>query len=268
MKKVVKKSLFALSALLNLTGWAQEGRYTGMGNASVMLPDFWSAFGNQSGLAYLEHPEIGASYYNAYQLWELGTQAGAFVYPTRTGNFAASLHRTGYSLFSKNQMGLAYARKLGEKWSASVQFDYLYYHQSEQTQHKGAFLIEAGVMAEPIDGFFIGAHVYNPTRVKLSDYQDERVPTLMKAGLGYYFSQWVVVTLEAEKDLEFKPRVKCGVEYQAVTHLFLRMGLMTQPNQFTLGLGYQLKNLTTDIAFVTHETLPLSTQISLKYSFK
>ncbi len=268
MKQFILVSILTILVFLNPICWAQEGRFTGMGHASVMVPDFWSVFGNQAGLAYIEHPQAGISYYNAYQLRELGTQAGAFVYPTHTGNFAASVHRSGYSLFSRNQMGLAYARKFGEKWSASVQFNYLYFYQSEQTRHKGAFLIETGLMVEPIAGFFIGAHLYNPTRVKLTDYQDERVPTLMRVGLGYYFSQWVLVTLETEKDLEFQARVKCGLEYQVVTPLFLRVGLLTQPNQFTLGIGYEIKNLITDIAFVTHETLPLSTQISLKYSFK
>jgi len=269
--KSVNRKAIAILIILSFTfpNWikAQNGRFTGMGDASVMLSDFWSAFGNQAGLASIIQPEAGISYYNQYMMWETGTQIGAFVLPTRSGNFAASFSHYGYSLYSENNLGLAYARNFGTIWSASLQFDYLFYNQSDDYGNQGAFLFELGIIAKPIEKLSIGAHLYNPARAKLSDYQNERVPTIMRFGLGYQFDEWVLVTLETEKDLEQNARVKCGLEYQPVTSLFLRAGLLTQPNQFSLGLGYKIQNFTTDISFITHESLPISTQLSFKYTF-
>lgn len=269
VKMFVTRKILLLAFLFTIKGaLAQEGRFTGMGNASVMLPDFWSVFANQAGISDLEEITVGANYYQAYQMWELGIQNFGVVLPTKTGNFAASYQRSGYPKFSTNSMGIGFARNLGEKWSASVQFDYLYYYQPEQTKKRGAFLMESGILTEPVEGLFIGAHVYNPTMVKLSDSPNEKVPTLFRIGLGYYFSEWVLVNFETEKELTYQPRYKFGLEYQIVTHFFARLGLITQPNQFTAGIGYQLNKLTVDVAFVTHETLPFSSQLSIKYHFK
>ena len=259
--------LLILSLALHQLVKAQNGRYSGMGDASVMLSDFWSAFGNQAGLASITVPEAGICYYNQYLMWETGTQTGAYVLPTQSGNFAASFSRYGYSLYSENNIGLAYARNFGSIWSASLQFDYLFYNQSDDYGNQGAFLFELGIITKPIENLSIGAHLYNPARAKLSNYQNERVPTVMRFGLGYQFDEWVLVTLETEKDLEQKARVKCGLEYQPVTSLFLRAGVLTQPNQFSLGMGYTIQNFTTDFSFVTHESLPISSQLSFKYTF-
>ncbi len=256
-----------LFLLLNLYTQAQSGSFAGMGNASVMLHDFWAAFSNQAGLTTIDKPTIGLDYYNHFLLSETGTQRGAFVLPTQSGNFSLSYQRYGYALYSENNLGLAYARKLGEIISASLQFDYLFYHQSEAYGNRGAFLFETGLIAQLTSEFSLGLHLYNPTRVKLADYQDERVPTLMRFGLAYYFSPWVLLSAETEKNIEHKARFKCGLQYEPVESLFLRTGLMTQPNAFTAGIGYRIKNFTTDLAFISHESLPLSSQIALTYKF-
>jgi len=256
-----------MAIMLVLQGFAQDGKFTGMGNASVMLYDVWSAVNNQAGISDLEKPVAGICYSNKFQLKETSTQTAVFALPTRTGNFALSYHRFGYSLYSENKLGLAYARNLGKYISAGLQFDYLYYHQAENYGNKGAFLMEFGLIARPIERFYIGVHLYNPTRTKLADYNDERVPGVMRFGLGYLFSDQVTFTIETEKDLVYQARFKCGLEYQAVKNLFLRTGFKTGPDQFSVGLGYFYHHWSTDLAFVTHPSLPLSTQASLTYSF-
>ncbi len=246
---------------------AQSARFAGIGYSSVVLYDAWSAINNQAGLANLTAPTLAFGYENKFQIKETSTQVAAFVMPTKTGNFAVSYKRFGYELYAENSFGLAYARNLGKYISAAVQFDYLYYQQTENYGNRGAFLFEAGIIAKPIDKLFIGVHLFNPSKTKLADYDDERVPTVMRFGMGYYFTNQVVLTIETEKDIQQKARFKGGIEYEPVTHLFLRTGFGTEPNQFSFGLGYRFWNFTTDIAVSTHETLPLSTEISLKYSF-
>ena len=247
---------------------AQSARFAGMGNSSLTLFDTWSATGNQAGLANLEIATFAIGYENKFQLTETSTQAAIIAFPSKSGNFALSLNRYGYHLYSENSVGIAYARKLGEYISAALQFDYLYYQQAANYGNKNLFMMEAGLIAKPFDNFFIGAHIYNPTRVKLADYEQERVPTIMRFGLGYYFSNQVLFTVETEKNIYNKARFKAGIEYEPINHLFFRTGFGTNPNQYSFGLGYEIWNFTTDIAVVTHEWLPLSTEISISYSFK
>ncbi len=247
---------------------AQSARFAGIGYSSVVLYDAWSVSNNQAGLANVNDATLAFGYENKFQLKETSTQTAALILPTKTGNFAVSYKRFGYELYAENKIGLAFARNLGKYFSAGLQFDYLYYQQTEDYGNRGAFLFEVGIIAKPIDKLFIGVHLYNPSKTKLADYDDERVSTIMRFGMGYYFTEQVVLTIETEKDIYQKARIKGGIEYEPLTHLFLRTGFGTEPNQFSCGLGYRFWNFTTDIAVSTHESLPLSTEISLKYSFK
>lgn len=246
---------------------AQDGVFQGMGNASVMLFDFWSNFSNQAGLAKVEIPTIGVCYHNGFLINETGTQAVGGVLPTKTGNFNLNFSRYGYSLFSENTFGLGYSRKINNKLSAGIQFDYFYLGQSEAYKNKSLFLFELGFIASPADKLQIGVHVFNPTRAKISDYQNERVATILRLGLGYHFTDGVLFTVEAEKDMDKKVRIKSGFAYRVIDMLTLYAGVGTNPNAFSFGLGYQLKSLNINLAFTTHPSLPVSTQGALSYAF-
>lgn len=267
MNRIIQIIAFLPLLLLPFVGLTQNGSFTGMGDASVMLYDFWAINNNQAGLADMESAEVGVCYDNNFQLWETGLQTIGFVLPTRSGNFAFSGSRYGYSGYSENSVGLAYARNLGKLFSASVQFDYLFYYQGDYGYNKGALLFELGLISRPIENLQIGVHIYNPAQVMLEEFDDKEVPTILRFGLGYYFSEQVIFSVETEKDIDNENRFKTGLQYEAIEHFFIRTGFLSNPNQFSLGIGFALNKLTTDIAITTHESLQLSSQISFKYAF-
>jgi len=245
---------------------AQDGNYTSMANASVMQYGLWSVNNNQAGLADIEHFAVGICYQNRFKLSETSTKSVATAIHTRTGNFGFSFNRFGYSLYSENSFGITYARTFGEIISAGLQFDYLSINQTEAYGNNGVFLIEIGLIAHPIDKLRIGAHIYNPTKAKMAEYEDERVNTSLRFGLNYFFSKTVQAAVEMEKTMQSDLRYKIGIEYQLVKNLFLRTGFKSEPNEFTFGGGYTLKGFSFDLSFATHQYLPMSTQISLSYS--
>jgi hypothetical protein len=248
--------------------FAQNGSFTGMGNASIMLYDYWALYNNQAGLSDIKSPQMGVSYENNYMMWETGKQAFGFVLPTEFGNFFLATSRYGYSDYAENNIGIGYARNLGKYFSASIQFDYLFYSQAHNYGYKGAILLQTGIIAKPIKNMQIGFHIYNPAEVVLEDYNDKKVPTIVRFGISYLFNKQVLLSIESEKDIDNENRFKAGLQYEAIDNLFIRTGYLTSPNQFSLGLGYVYKKLTTDIAFYTHESLPISSQISFKYTFQ
>jgi len=252
---------------LSFISFSQNGGFTGMGNSSVMMYDYWALFNNQAGLSDIETIEAGINYDHNYQVWQTGKQGIGIVVPTKSGNFFFAGNRYGYSGFSENNIGLGYARNLGKYFSAAIEFDYLFYNQADGYDYRGTVVFQVGMITKPIENLQIGIHIYNPARAKLEDYNDEAVPVIIRFGLGYYFSEQVLVTTETEKDIEEENRFKVGIQYEPVDHFFIRTGFLTNPNQYSLGIGLTVNNFTTDIAAVTHESLPISGQISFKYTF-
>lgn len=267
IKKAYIFIIICLSAILlhSQNTWSYNGKFAGMANSSVMLYDIWGVYNNQAGLANIDGIEIAANYENKFGLKETGTQSGVIGISTKTGVWGASFRRYGYSQYSENNVAITYSRNLGKYISAGLQFDYLFYNQNSDYKNYGAFLIETGIIAKPIDNFFIGFHVYNPTRVKLNNYNNQRVNTIVRLGVGYSFSEIVTATAEVEESINEKGRFKFGIEYNPVKHFYIRTGVATTPEQFFLGFGYQIKSLVIDIAAATHQSLPMSSQISVKY---
>jgi hypothetical protein len=72
---------------------------------------------------------------------------------------------------------------------------------------------------------------------------------------------------EAEKDIDNPARFKAGVEYKIVDALHLRGGIATNPSQYSLGVGINVKDLKIDLATSYHEVLGVTPAISLSYFF-
>jgi len=244
-----------------------SARFAGMGNASVMMYDFWAISNNQAGLAKLSFITAGMHFENAYFVKELSLKAGAVAIPTKTGVFGVSVSNFGYSEYGETQFSLAYAKSLGEIFSIGLQLNYLNIHIGEEYGSKGAPTVAFGLIAEPIKNLQIGAHVLNPTQAKIADYEDERLPTIIRVGAGYRFSEKLIVNIETEKDLEYAPVFKAGAEYHIIKPLVLRIGISTNPTLNTFGLGLIIKNLRADFAFTQHPTLGYSPHFSLSYAF-
>ncbi|MDQ3049045.1 MAG: hypothetical protein M3R27_15960, partial [Bacteroidota bacterium] len=107
-----------------------------------------------------------------------------------------------------------------------------------------------------------------PTRAKIADYDDERLPTIIRLGLDYSFSDKVTIAVETEKDIAQKAVFKAGIEYKAVKEFYIRAGISTNPVLSSFGCGIHLKNFTIDLSSGYHQTLGFCPQLGLSYSFK
>lgn len=249
---------------INLNG----ARSAGMGFSSVMLSDVWSVSNNQAGLAFLENPSVGLNYRNSFMVNTLGYQALTMAMPIKnTGAFGLNVSYFGYSQYNESQVGLAYGKKLSENFSFGLKVNYVQTKLAEDYGKIGRAVAEAGILAKPTENMFVAAHLYNISRTKIADYTNETIPTIFRIGIGYTFSEKVLVTTEVEKDLKYSPIFKVGIEYQLVEGFFLRTGISTNPTMNSFGIGYKHKRIVADLAFVTHATLGLSSQISINFLF-
>lgn len=263
-----------LFVLLGLSLKAQIGNdvvganSTAMGGYSATLTDVWSANNNQAGLGFITDISGGIFYENRFLLKETSYRAGAFVLPVKTGAFGLSVASFGYELYSETKAGLSYGQRLGDKVSVGVQINYLNTTLSQDYGSRNTLTGAAGLIAKMNDEISIGVHVYNPTRSQLAEYDNEKVPTVMKLGLDYRFSEKVMLGVETEKDMNYDAVVKAGLEYHITEILYLRGGISTNPILSSFGFGLEMKNFKMDISSSFHQTLGMTPGISLVYQKK
>lgn len=241
-------------------------RATGMGGYSATISDLWSSNNNQGGLGFITELSAGICYENRFLLKETGLKSGAFVMPLKKGAFGLSLTSFGYQAYNQNQAGLSYGLKLFEHLSAGIQINFLNTRLTPEYGQRNTFTGAIGLIANLSPVITVGAHIYNPTRSKLADYTNEKIPTIMRFGIDYTFSKKVMMGAEIEKDIDFLPVVKVGIEYHAVEKLYLRGGISTNPTLSSFGFGILFKDFKLDISSSFHQTLGLTPSISLIYT--
>jgi hypothetical protein len=244
---------------------AREQGMAGCGTA--ISGDLWNAQNNQAGLAFIKTFQAGAFYESRFLVSGLGMKAVAAALPTKQGVFGLDISSFGYNLYSENKAGIAYSKAFGTKFAASVQLDYFNTHIAENYGSASSICGEIGLIAVPVKNLTIGFHIFNPTKSKLSGNLAERLPTIMRLGTCYSFSDRVFVSLEAEKDVDYKPVLRGGIEYRPIDNFYLRAGAANQPGLVAFGCGIIMKKLRLDIASTFHSVLGFSPSVGLQYGF-
>ncbi len=249
------------------SGYFPGGRMAGLGRASVALPGVWSVFNNQAGLAWDAGWQAGIFVENKFLMKEICYEAAGLTWSGRPGAFGLALSYYGFSLYNEFKAGFSYARKFGKRFSTGVQINYLSVQIAEDYGSKGTVSCEIGFMYRPDQNWTVGMHVCNPIPLKLSNHPDERLPILIRLGVGYDLSGRVLILLEGEKDLENPLTGRMGVEVRLARSVYARVGMLTCPFMVTGGIGFSLRRLVVDIATGYHMTLGFSPAISIGYSF-
>jgi len=259
---------FSLSVFAGNDNVPVGARSAGLANSSVTLSDVWSVHQNQAGLGFMRDAAAGVYYESRFMMPELGLSAFSLVVPIKVGAFGLSVRNFGFKSYNESKIGLAYGRAFGENLSIGIQLDYqnvrfadAYYGQ------RSIFTAEIGAIYKLSKAVTIAAHLYNPTQSKLTDYNGDRLPSVMRFGLRYQFSKRVFLASEAEKDLYNPVRLRAGIEYQAIDILYLRAGVSGSPLNTCFGFGLQLKKLMIDFAGTFHQVLGFTPQFSLNYQF-
>lgn len=191
----------------------------------------------------------------------------ALTIPTGTGTIGISYSYFGYPRYHESKIGLALGKSFHKRLAVGLQLDYLGTFIDDDLGTSGSLALEAGILAEPLDNLLLGLHVYNPTGSRIPKMHNERIPVILRLGLGYRFGDKLFVGVETEKDLEVGgPAYKMGVEYRVIEYIYARGGIRVQENvNHSFGLGFELLNFHADIAFSHHQILGYTPFFSLHY---
>lgn len=278
-------SLFVASLLLAPLGRAAHAqgngpgvhgaRASGLSNASAALAgEVWAVGNNAAGLGSLSQPTVGFFAENRYFSSALNVGALAVALPlggverigeerrARAGVVGFEAQRYGGALYNETRAGIGYGYRLGlvaigarvEALQVSI----------EGLGSRRVLLASLGGQAEIVPRkLTFGAYLYNLNQARLSSYQDERVPTVLKAALAYRPASTVLLCIETEKDVERAANFKAGLEYRPVPVLAGRLGFASLTEQTTAGLGLRFGNYAFDYAAAWQTALGMSQQLSV-----
>ncbi len=269
----MKKILFAIPFLLfHVLTYAQTESHgpvsTAMGGVYTTTNDFWSSVNNQAGLAFIDNPTLGIGYNNEFLLKELATKYVGFAMPLKgAGTFGLQVSQFGFNLLNQTKIGLGYGMKFSESFSGGIQLDYFHLQLGDIYGSTGAFTFEVGAMYKMSEKWVLGAHLFNPVMAKLADYNDERMTTVLGAGVSFLASEQVQFAAEVEKSIENKASVKLGIDYSIMDFLNIRIGAASNPTQLAFGFGLDFNNFQLNFAGSYHQVLGVSPSTGIVYRF-
>jgi hypothetical protein len=242
-------------------------RSAALGNSGVTFTDIWSIFHNQAGIAHLEGFAAGAFFENRFLISDFAYSGFGVANPLGKGSLGLTFTNMGFSVYQENNLGLAYGLMLNEKLSVGVRLNYHSVRINTDGYGQRSVLTgDIGFRLQVSEKVNLAAHLANPTRSELDEFDDERIPTVLRFGAGYDISDEVMVTGEFEKDIDQKFLFRGGIEYQPAEILFIRVGASNEPNLFAFGLGLNFGDFVFDIASTYHSNLGYSPQVSLTYA--
>jgi hypothetical protein len=253
----------------NAQGWMPQGaRSSALGNASTVLTDVFSFHHNPGALGFNTQGGVGVSYENRYLMRELQSQGVTLVQPLKKGVISAGGQFYGYETFRTNRVGAGYSLKLTENLSAGIQLNYLNVRLDQFYGAKHTLTGEFGMMAKLGEKLSLGFSVFNLGRTKLSDYQDDRLTTLMRLGAGYRLSKRLIFLLELENEITKKPRLKGGIEYAPSDLFYIRAGFQGAPIELSFGFGVKWNKFKLDLATHYHQQLGWTPAAAMIFQFK
>jgi hypothetical protein len=241
-------------------------RAMGLGYASSTLYDEWAIHNNIAGLAKIEHPAAAFTYESNPSFPAFNRMASVFTTPVKkVGAAGIAIYRFGDDLYNEQILTAGFANTMGLA-SLGIKVNYFQYH-IESFGNTQAFTVSLGGIAELTPRFRVGAHIVNINQPQLSEQSKEQMPTLLIIGMGFKPSEKLYLSTEIEKDLDYTPCWKSGVEYKVHKKFTARTGVNLNPQAGFAGLGFKPKKFQLDYAFQYHMNMGATHQASVVYSF-
>ena len=271
----MRRILLSLPFIILLTGITARSQnlhrpilatYTGLGAYSLTNADVFSFIANQASLAQLKNASAGVFGERRFLLTELNNYTAALGLPTKSGNFGLKAGYYGFSDYNETQLGLAYARKLGNKLDIGAQFNYNGIRIAGYGSD-AAVSFEIGTVLHVTDKLHAGLHINNPVGGKFGKGQQEKLASVYTFGLGYEASEKFFISAEIVKEEDQPVNVNAGLQYKFLSRLLARAGMSANTSTAWLGIGLTLKSFRVDITTSYHPQLGITPGVLLLFNF-
>jgi hypothetical protein len=240
-------------------------RAQGLGFASAALTDEWSVFNNIGGLAKVNQITTACTYEARPGIAAFNTMAAVAALPVPFGVTGIGIFRFGDDLYNEQLVTAGFSNTFGLA-SLGVRLNYIQYH-AKGFGNKGVLSLGFGGIAVLSSAFSIGAYITNMNQPTLSE-DEERLPTTLTISVAFTPTDKLLVTAELEKDLEYTPLWKAGLEYEFYKKFWFRTGFNLEPNAAFIGLGFKPEKFRIDYAFMQNTEQGARHQATVAYRLK
>ena len=231
---------YAMNVMGQSSFFAAGGAHTmSLANSGTMFQGISSIYTNPAGLTSIENYALDVGYNRRYNLNELSTVSLGGANKVGAGIFGLSVSRYGYSAYSESKIGFAYARKLFSNLSIGAGFDMLNY-SIDQYGTSNAFTFEVGMQSSISEKLSIGAYVFSPGVVSITETQE--IPTRYSMGMKYAASSKADIYVDISKTINRDPEFKFAVDYKMVESFSVRFGGNVTQESVHFGPAYVMKN--------------------------
>ena len=238
-----------------------------MGNASVASMSNYGILKNISFIQFENKTLISCTVSNNFFIKDLSPAFVSF-YKSFNDNLAiaSTIGRIGNKTFSEQFIETGIAKKLGQKFYASIKIQFYHWIKSDSYyENSNAFIPTIGLFANPLKNFCFGVLIRNPVRVRMNTIEKNKLPAEINPGIFCKVSEKVMLAFSVNQKSNQPLSTQLGLEYVFHSNFFLRFGWQTVPISESFGFGLKMNKLILDIALKTHPLLGNSSSISLTF---
>jgi len=270
----VLRSLLSVILLFSLAAplCAQDGlfpvfdiRSRVMGGTGLAASGIDAVWTNPAGLSGSEQKKVSAaaSAEQRFGLSELTSANLGASYGTGFGGFGVQLASFGFDTYRETRIGLAYGRKITERFSIGADFAG-FATNTEAYASTFDVTFGLGMQLEIIPELHVGARIFSPFRTER--LPDEYLPQLLAIGLSYRPSDKITLNAEVHQDTDHPVRIRIGAEYLPAEQLSIRFGVATEASEFSFGLGYLVADrLDVSAGAIWHEVLGVWPGVGIRW---
>lgn len=267
-----KSDLIMLLVLFSIKLSGQNGvvqvgaKPAAIGYTYAALYDNWSVFFNPAGINETERTSALFSFENKFNISGLKTLGAAFITSQDIGNLGVALFRFGDDIYNEQSISVSYSNSFGIT-SLGIRANYLQY-SSELIKNSRALVVDFGGITSLSDRLNFGAYIRNLNQARLNRESDQSIPIILNAGFSYRPTAQLLINGEVEKDIDFDPGVRLGIDYAFLQRFSVRAGILTYPFTNYFGLGFNTSRLDIDYSITRNANLGVSHQASVSYHLK
>jgi len=212
---------------------------------------------NPASLAHTSGFQVAAAVRNRFLvegLYDYGL-FGSFELGS-AGTVGIQVEHFGFEAFRQQTFGASFGRKLSEKWSIGVRFNYLIISQELQ-ENASSLYGTLGLLYHINDELVLGAEISLISK----SVEGLLLPTAQKFGFSYAPSDIVSVNAELgfydDTDQHWSAGV--GITYDIFDTVGLALGYRSNPDSFSFGIGWQVsEGLMINLSSSFHQRLGAS----------
>ena len=234
-----------------------DARALALGNSKALSRNL----SNPAYLAFTKQKELGASVYNRFEMKELNTMSVHALIPNRMIDAGFLFSTYGYEDYRLIQGQVSLAKKLSSCFSIGTNVTYLNENSILEPESKNYLSADIGLyyrINELFETAFTTENLLHTGNLFHSFYN---------MGILYRLLPNCTVLLETGSDFSEYFNVKTGIEYEIVGQFAVRAGFRTQPQIPSIGFAYTGMQWRTDVAFLLHPVLGISSAIGIGYFF-